>query len=264
MHTMGDGFSFQVQSGFLSRQVKVDVYEKNSSCPSSSVALLLINDGQDLPAMGFADVLGRLVHSYCRLICVGIHAGPERKQEYGVAGFPDFMQRGSSAGAYASFVLDELLPLLHQKTNTVRFDKKYLAGFSLGGLMAFDMAIDHPHQFNAVGVFSGSFWWRSKALDNGYVEERDRIMHAKLRKANHHENRKFFLQVGALDEKEDRNKNGIIDSIDDTLGIIHELENIGYRKGQDIHYLEMADGHHDTETWGRAMPVFLRWLSDLK
>ncbi|MCE2847937.1 MAG: esterase [Chitinophagaceae bacterium] len=261
---MGDGFSFQVQSGFLSRQVKVDVYEKNSSCPSSSVALLLINDGQDLPAMGFADVLGRLVHSYCRLICVGIHAGPERKQEYGVAGFPDFMQRGLSAGAYASFVLDELLPLLHQKTNTVRFDKKYLAGFSLGGLMAFDMAIDHPHQFNAVGVFSGSFWWRSKALDNGYVEERDRIMHAKLRKANHHENRKFFLQVGALDEKEDRNKNGIIDSIDDTLGIIHELENIGYRKGQDIHYLEMADGHHDTETWGRAMPVFLRWLSDLK
>jgi len=156
------------------------------------------------------------------------------------------------------------MPLLHQKTNAVKFDKKYLAGFSLGGLMAFDMAIDHPLEFSAVGVFSGSFWWRSKSLEDGYVEERDRIMHAKVRKAAYHENRKFFLQVGALDEKEDRNKNGIIDSIDDALGIIGALEAIGYRKGQDIHYLEMPDGRHNTATWGRAMPAFLGWLSDLK
>jgi len=261
---MGDVFSFQVQSTFLSRQVKVDVYEKKAACPSSPVALLLINDGQDLPSMGFAEVLEKHVHSFCRLICVGVHAGPERKQEYGVAGIPDYMQRGANAGAYASFMLKELMPLLHQKTNSVHFDKKYLAGFSLGGLMAFDMAMDHPLEFSAVGVFSGSFWWRSKALEDGYVEERDRIMHAKLRKAAYHENRKFFLQVGALDETADRNKNGIIDSIDDTMGIIAGLETIGYKKGQDIHYLEIADGHQDTATWGRAMPAFLRWLSDLK
>jgi enterochelin esterase-like enzyme len=261
---MGDVFSFQVQSSFLSRQVKVDVYEKKATCPSSPVALLLINDGQDLPSMGFEEVLEKHVHSFCRLICVGIHAGPERKQEYGVAGIPDFMQRGASARAYASFMLKELMPLLHQKTNTSLFNKKYLAGFSLGGLMAFDMAMDHPLEFSAVGVFSGSFWWRSRALEDGYVEERDRIMHAKVRRSAYHENRKFFLQVGALDETEDRNKNGIIDSIDDTLGIISELEAIGYKKGQDIHYLEIADGRHDTATWGRAMPGFLRWLSDLK
>jgi enterochelin esterase-like enzyme len=255
---------FQVQSTFLSRQVKVDVYEKKASCPLSPVALLLINDGQDLTSMNFAHVLEQHVHTVCRLICVGIHAGTERKQEYGVAGIPDYMQRGASASAYASFILKELMPLLHQKTNAVEFDKKYLAGFSLGGLMAFDMAIDHPQQFSAVGVFSGSFWWRSKALEDGYLEERDRIMHAKLREVAYHENRKFFLQVGALDETEDRNKNGIIDSIDDTLGIIAELEDIGYRKGQDIHYLEIADGRHDTATWGRAMPAFLHWLSELK
>jgi enterochelin esterase family protein len=261
---MGEVFSFQVQSTFLSRQVKVDVYEKKAACPSSPVALLLFNDGQDLPSMGFADLLDQHVHSFCRLICVGVHAGPERKQEYGVVGIPDYMQRGASAGAYASFILKELMPLLHDKTAASRFDKKYLAGFSLGGLMAFDMAIDHPLEFSAVGVFSGSFWWRSKALEDGYVEETDRIMHAKVQRSAYHENRKFFLQVGALDETADRNRNGIIDSIDDTLGIIRELETIGYKKGHDIHYLEMPDGKHDTETWGRAMPSFLRWLSDLK
>ena len=176
---MGDVSSFLVQSSFLSRQVKVDVYEKKADCPSSPVALLLINDGQDLPSMGFAGVLEKHVHSFCRLICVGIHAGPERKQEYGVAGFPDFMQRGASAGAYASFILKELMPLLHQKTTLGQFNKKYLAGFSLGGLMAFDMAIDYPLDFSAVGVFSGSFWWRSKSLEDGYVEERDRIKKTK-------------------------------------------------------------------------------------
>ena len=261
---MVDVLSFQVQSTFLSRQVKVDVYEKKAACPSSPVALLLINDGQDLTSMNFSHVLEQHVHSFCRLICVGIHAGPERKQEYGVAGISDYMQRGARAEAYASFILKELMPLLHQKTTVEQFDKKFLAGFSLGGLMAFDMAIDHPLEFSAVGVFSGSFWWRSKALEDGYVEERDRIMHAKVRKVAYHENRKFFLQVGTLDEKEDRNKNGIIDSIDDTLGIISELEAIGYKKGQDIHYLEIADGRHDTATWGRVMPEFLHWLSDLK
>ena len=26
------------------------------------------------------------------LVCIGIHAGVERKQEYGVAGFPDFLK----------------------------------------------------------------------------------------------------------------------------------------------------------------------------
>jgi hypothetical protein len=24
-------------------------------------------------------------------------------------------------------------------------------------------------------------------------------------------------------------------------------------------YLELQDGHHDVPTWGRALPVFLKW-----
>ena len=31
------------------------------------------------------------------------------------------------------------------------------------------------------------------------------------------------------------------------------------QREKDIKYLEMHDGKHDIATWGRAMPVFLKW-----
>jgi hypothetical protein len=62
-----------------------------------------------------------------------------------------------------------------------------------------------------------------------------------------------------MDEIRDRNKNGIIDSIDDTLDLMKELEAKGYSPENDIRYLELKDGKHDVPTWARAMPEFLKW-----
>lgn len=67
---------------------------------------------------------------------------------------------------------------------------------------------------------------------------------------------KFFFECGAGDEGEDRNKNGIIDSIDDTLDLIAELKAKGYSNNS-IKYLELASGKHDVPTWGQAFPEFL-------
>ncbi len=61
-----------------------------------------------------------------------------------------------------------------------------------------------------------------------------------------------------MDEKNDRNNNGIIDSIDDTLDIIKELHHKGYHD-DDIFYLEMKEGRHDAKTWATAFPIFLQW-----
>jgi hypothetical protein len=61
-----------------------------------------------------------------------------------------------------------------------------------------------------------------------------------------------------MDEKNDRNKNGIIDSIDDTLDVIKELQQKGYGE-EDIFYLEMKDGRHDAKTWAKAFPFFMQW-----
>ena len=57
----------------------------------------------------------------------------------------------------------------------------------------------------------------------------------------------------------DRNNNGVIDSIDDTVSLIDELAAKGYNRSTDIHYLELADGKHDIATWARAFPEFLKW-----
>ncbi|HNE27895.1 MAG TPA: esterase family protein, partial [Saprospiraceae bacterium] len=57
---------------------------------------------------------------------------------------------------------------------------------------------------------------------------------------------------------EDRNNNGVIDAIDDTLLLIEILRQRGYDDDR-VRYYEMEGGEHNPETWGRAMPDFFRW-----
>lgn len=252
-----------IDSVFLKRHVKVDFYLPRNVADPSQMSLLLINDGQDMEKMGFVSILEKLYtgeDAIEPLLCVAIHCGPERKMEYGVAGKPDYKGFGAKAGLYTSFILNELLPSLRQKYAVPTFKEKAFAGFSLGGLTALDIVWNHPDQFSKVGVFSGSLWWRN--IDQhaaAYDDDKHRIIHQQIRNGGFDPRLKFFLQCGNLDEKKDRNHNGIIDSIDDTRDLVKELENKGYAKGEDIHYLEMADGHHDVFTWGRAMPEFLIW-----
>jgi predicted alpha/beta superfamily hydrolase len=189
---------------------------------------------------------------------VGIHASEARKMEYGTAKYLDYEGRGAKAGQYQQFILEELLPFIHQTYQVPQFQKKVFAGFSLGGLMAIDATWNYPQVFSVAAVFSGSLWWRSKGLDNGYNEATDRIMHKQIREGTYQPGLKFYFTTGSLDETSDRNGNGIIDSIDDTLGLIEELKNVGYTDDA-IYYINFEDGKHDVETWGRAMPHFLTW-----
>lgn len=251
-----------IQSAFLDREVKLDFFCPTAVTDPASMSLLLINDGQDMAAMHFRKILEKIMADGKTgpLLCVAIHCGPERKMEYGVAAVPDYLGRGAKAGAYTSFIFDELLPVIREKFNVPSFKEKVFAGFSLGGLSAMDIVWTHPSEFSKVGVFSGSFWWRSvDQSDPAYDDDQHRIMHQQVRNGTFHPWLRFFFQCGALDEKKDRNHNGIIDSIDDTLDLISELEQKGYSREKNITYLELPEGKHDVATWGEAMPVFLEW-----
>jgi len=251
----------EITSAFLERDVRVDFYlPKNISRPDH-LPLLLINDGQDLPKFRFDEMLSTLIRNKViePLVCAGIHCGVERKMEYGTAGITDFMGRGAKAGLHKRFVLEELLPYLRRHFGLKKFREKSYAGFSLGGLTAIDVVWHHPDEFKKAGIFSGSLWWRLKDLDDGYIEETDRIIHKLIREGRYAPGLRFFFTTGSLDETMDRNNNGIIDSIDDTLGLIDELQQKGYAIPEDIFYINYKDGKHDVETWGRAMPEFLRW-----
>lgn len=248
-----------ITSGYLERDVIIDLYAPITILQSEPVSLLLINDGQDLPKFGFDSMLNDLCDDLQPLICAGIHCGKERKMEYGTASVTDFKGRGARAAKHQKFVFDELLPFIHKRYKIHGFSEKAYAGFSLGGLSAIDTVWNHPDQFTTAGVFSGSLWWRTRDIGKGYVEETDRIMHKQIREGSYKPGLRFFFTTGSLDETMDRNNNGVIDSIDDTLALIEELEKKGYSSGKDIFYINYSDGRHDVETWGRAMPEFLRW-----
>jgi len=193
------------------------------------------------------------------VLCIGIHCGPDRKNEYGTVDIVDFKGRGSKAGLYEQFIFKEVFPLIRSKYKNISFKDHAFCGFSLGGLCALDLVWRNSGIFTIAGVFSGSLWWRSKAHDApDFDEDKDRIMQQLIRKGNFVPGLRFFFETGTLDETADRNNNGIIDSIDDTLSIIGELEQKGYTE-KDLAYLEMKDGRHDVETWGRAFPDFLKW-----
>lgn len=253
--------SFHFDSAYLDRIVKLDAYLPMAHHPANGLSLLIVNDGQDLPRMPFAPMIDELLQQDLinPVLVVGIHCNEDRKLEYGTADLLDFMNRGARAKYHRKFVIKELLPLIRNRFHPFDFTDISFAGFSLGGLSALDIAWKHPELFTKIGVFSGSLWWRLRDLNDGYEEETDRIMHKLVREGNYAPNLKFFFETGTLDEKMDRNHNGIIDSIDDTLDLIKELELKGYNKDTDIHYLELADGKHDVATWARAFPEFLKW-----
>jgi enterochelin esterase-like enzyme len=248
----------------LNRTVHLDIIlPPNYAQTSETYPLLLLNDGQDIPRLRLTEVLDSLYDQQAirPFVLVAMHANADRIQEYGTAAQADYMKRGSKAGLYTDFVLTELLPYISKHYRVTQNPAQTaFAGFSLGGLSAFDIAFHHSERFGKAGVFSGSFWWRSKAFSSAYDDETDRIMHALVRKGKHNPGQRFWFQTGTLDEDSDRNNNGVIDSIDDTLDLMKELEKKGYsRNGSDIRYVEVEGGHHDPETWGRVMPDFLTW-----
>ena len=252
--------TISIDSEFLKRTVTCTLFIPGDGGITVPLNLLLLNDGQEAANLKLPEIFDDLNRRNCLkpLMIAAIHAGDDRIQEYGVAGHPDFKKRGAKAGLYTSFIINELLPGLKELTQTDKFESVVFAGFSLGGLSALDIAWNNPGLFNKAGVFSGSFWWRSKDLSKGYCDN-DRIMQAVVKSTLGKPDLKIWLQTGTKDETADRNKNGIIDSIDDTVDLIKELETKGFKRPEDIRYLEVVGGSHNTETWAKAMPKFLIW-----
>ena len=251
-------------SAALKRRVKMEVllppwYDET---PDHHFSVLYINDGQSLKAGKMREAL---IDCYERklippIIVVGIYA-QNRMQEYGVAAAPDYRNRGGKANKYSRFVTNELMPLINKNFRTKESaDNTAIAGFSLGGLSALDIAWNNFERFKCVGIFSGSLWWRNIDQDDEeYDDDKHRIIHQQIRNGQYAPWLKFFFQCGNMDELKDRNQNGVIDSIDDTQDLIKELVAKGYSEETNIKYIELKDGRHDVPTWGRAMPDFLRW-----
>ncbi|MEZ4896506.1 MAG: alpha/beta hydrolase-fold protein [Saprospiraceae bacterium] len=245
-------------SRVLKRNYYLDIYIPDSGLDQAY--FFLFNDGQILDDIRLLPVLQSWEERGIPVFAVGIHASDHRLQDYGVSGIPDYKQRGAQAGEYKHLIVAELLPYLKQVFRIMpEPDRSAIIGFSLGGLSALDIGWSHPEIFTQVGVFSGSFWWRSKAFSPTHPDAH-RIMHERLSRSFYKPGMRFWFQTGTDDESSDRNNNGVIDSIDDTQDVIRVLESLGYENGKDIAYLEIAGGRHEPGTWADAFPELIQWI----
>ena len=135
------------------------------------------------------------------------------------------------------------------------------SGASFCRTAAFSVAWDHPEVFGFAGAMSGSFWWRtsSASLDD---RQSTRIMqNIVARSTDPHHGFRAFLEAGTQDETADRDGNGIIDAIDDTLWLMQKMDGLGLVRDAGYTYLEVQGGIHGYATWKSVLPQFLAWAT---
>jgi len=248
-------------SRHLQRNVKLHVLHTPPPSDRSLYNLLILNDGQDMNKLRVKETLDSLYDAkkIAPLVIIGVEAG-DRMQEYGVTDNPDYLGRGKRAGFYDAFINNELYPYAKKESGVRKFRSFAIAGCSIGGLSAFDIAWNHPDKISKVGVFSGSFWWRDKASeDSSYSDEKNRIMYSKLKASRKKPGLQYWFYAGAAEEKGDRDKDSIIDVIDDTKDIIALLEKKNVVPPDGIVYKELPNGIHDYISWSEVFPEFLIW-----
>lgn len=228
---------------------------------TTAYKLLYLHDGQDREALQLHETLAKLTaqHKIQPLVVVAVPTTDDRLHEYGTAVCPNARGLGSKAGLYTEFLLQELMPRIRQEFRVLAgAENTALMGISLGGLSAFDIAWNHRKVFGTVGVFSGSFWWRS-APDESRFQPDTFIMHAQVRGGSYHPGFHAWLQAATQDETGDRDGDGVIDAIQDTRDLIGELQKLGYTAQNEVAYLEVAGGRHEYGTWAKVLPHFLTW-----
>ena len=228
---------------------------------TKNTPLLVALDGQNMAAWKLSETIARLAEAgeITPPLVVAISATKDRIDEYGLAHTLDYAGRGKKAAAFQRRVLEFVVPEVRKRYGLPADPQRTaIMGASLGGLSALEMAWTHADVFGAVGVFSGSLWWRGEDGD-WRAAQRSRLAHKMVREATGKPALRLWFEAGTADETDDRDGNGVIDAIQDTTELIDELATKGFRRENDVTYHEIAGGKHHESTWAEALPVFLRW-----
>lgn len=250
-----------IYSRHLQAHIKLTIISTPLPDDKSEMNLLLLNDGQDMEQLKVTETVTDLYKKGLikPLLVVGVKAA-SRNDIYGAAGYPDYQNNGTKADKYAEFIDDELYAFIKKRAGVRKFNSVVIAGSSLGGLSAFDIAWNHADKIDKVGVFSGSFWWRDKdQTATDYSDEKNRIVIANTKSSRKRPHLKYWFYVGDKEETSDRDKDGVIDAVDDTKDLVSVIQNKNVCPPNDITFIESAEGKHDYESWSKVFPDFLKW-----
>ena len=257
---------------------------------TSRYPVLYMNDGQDLQDVGVEATLQRLYaeNEIEPLIVVAIDMPPDRMGSYGlfdrsarhaIPAQTKYGPVGLKAQAYAHWLTTTLVPLIDARYRTrTGVEQRAIIGWSLGALSAFGIGWQYPDLFGRVGAFSPSFWVSADRSDVDSIQA-TRLVHRLVDASAPIPQPKLFFAVGTTEETNDRDGDGLIDVLDDTLDLINGwwapdgrprkgLRQLGYSVNMDaatgtssaaasLYVLDA--GHHDQSSWARMLPVFLRW-----
>jgi predicted alpha/beta superfamily hydrolase len=158
-----------------------------------------------------------------RAVVVGIHSG-DRMGEYTKPGY----------AAYARAVVEEVKPEVDRKIRVLDSPRETgVIGSSLGGVVSFYMAWQHPEVFGYAACLSSTFSHKDDLIDRVLSEPK----HAS----------KFYLDSGWPG-----------DNYEVTLAMAMALTHRGYRVREDFLHLVFPLEEHDEGAWGRRLHIPLQ------
>jgi len=168
-------------------------------------------------------------------IIIGIdNGGDKRTTEYNPY---DNEKYGKGEGAQTvEFLVKTLKPYIDQKFRTIKdAQHTYIAGSSLGGLMALYAHMKYPNVFSASGIFSPAFWIAPQLNDE-------------LAKTNWGSFQRFYFYAGGKESET------MVSDMDKVIKVIeakhqYETERVVYPLGQ-----------HNEKYWQMYFPGFYKWL----
>jgi len=219
-------------------------------------SVFYLNDGQNLfdPATSFTHIDWQVDEAADRLIregaipptiFVGIdNAGVERMKEYLPYRTLNPMILKPRGVRYPQFLLEEVIPFIHQNYRCAKGPENLaLGGSSLGGLISLYVAMAAPGVFGRVLLESPSLWIGNRQI---------------LREARGVRNwpGKIFLGIGTREA-------GRPDKDRQTVENVRELERIFRRAGLDEHRLRVVvdeGATHSESAWASRFPAGLKFL----
>lgn len=157
------------------------------------------------------------------VIVVGIHAG-DRKIDYTKPGYVK----------YGRAITREVKPLLDARYRTRRSPiDTAVMGSSLGGVVSFFMAWEHPEVFGYAACMSSTFTYKDDLLE--------RVLSEPKRNVN------FYLDSGWPR-----------DNYEVTLAMTAALISRGYEQGRDLVHIAYPKARHNEVAWGERFHVPLQ------
>ncbi len=238
----------------LKRHRRIWIYlPKDYAASRKKYPVLYFQDGQNVfdaatsfsGEWGVDEAMDSLASRFGDCIIVAIDNGSDKRlSEY--APFDFTLHNGgnttdvkSEGDAYVDFLIHTLRPYLQKSFRIKRSTKAhFIAGSSMGGLIAYYAVLKTPKKWGGAGIFSPAFWIARQPL-----------LQATLNRGSHIRCPLYFY-AGQKEGAE---------MVPDMLALMLALDKVSKAKQTSV---IRAEGQHSEGTWRNEFPQFYEWMME--